>query len=269
MHVLKKYSVLFASIGIAGLVVVVGLVLGSGGGANTPITWTPSLLNEAVPAGTSHTATASFVSLQNFNDIQVRIEPPALQPFVQVTPASFAAIAAGQTYSLSIVLSAPATTTPTTINGKIKLVSGQTTLAWRLPIAVSVIEWVQHNEEGVLFRSPTDWNVDVFPQTSEEEGTVAIHGLGGSKILILPSGGFPYDIDPEIDLSEQPIVISGYSAIRADYRDPVTGELLLVRVVFSPPIPQAPDLRVEFHPNFTGSSEEETFARILQTLIVQ
>ncbi|MEK7552892.1 MAG: hypothetical protein AAB505_02175, partial [Patescibacteria group bacterium] len=127
-------------------------------------------------------------------------------------------------------------------------------------------DWPTATSGDITLNYPPDWNVEVFPQTIKEEGTIVIHGREGSKTLILPAGGFPYDIDPEINLSEQSLVISEHPAIRADYRDSMTGKLLFVRVVFSPPLPQAPELRVEFHPNLIGPNEEETFAQILQTL---
>jgi hypothetical protein len=104
------------------------------------ITWTPGSLNEIIGQGQTKTVAVSFTSSEKLTNVVVRVVPE-LQPYVQVSPSSFASIAKGQTLSINVTIAAAATAPLGTATGTIQLRSGKgapKTFAKPLPIEIMV-----------------------------------------------------------------------------------------------------------------------------------
>lgn len=160
MTTLKRSWIQLPLIALAGLLIVLGFVLAPSP-SGPPITWTPAAITETIPAGTGHTVSVSFVSSQNFSNVDVRVVP-ALQPYVQVSPTTFANLIAGQTYTVDLTLSAPDTATPGAIDGVIQLRrNGQNTIARPLAVTSSILSTtatsIVQNGVAVSFVHPSDW----------------------------------------------------------------------------------------------------------------
>lgn len=147
--------------------------------AAPPITWTPSSLNEVVGQGQTKTVTASFTSSANLRDVVVRVVPE-LQPYVQVSPASFPTIAKGQTLSINVTFSASSTAPLGTATGAIQLRSGKgapKTFARPLPVRVEVWNGYFDSAGGYTVAFPPNLIAEVIdnalilaadPDTGEE-----------------------------------------------------------------------------------------------------
>src|SRR5262249_38732936 len=96
------------------------------------ISWSPASVSETILAGETKTVPVSFIASENVSSVNVRVFPE-LQPYVQVSPSTFASIQKGQTVNLTITIASAATSLPGAFNGTIQLRSGsgknQTTFA--------------------------------------------------------------------------------------------------------------------------------------------
>ncbi len=255
---------------VAGLfILAVVLFMPSRAPAAPTIAWAPSSVTETILAGESKTVSVSFTASSDLSNVVVQVVPE-LQPYVQTNPAGFGGISKWQTVNFDLIISAPASSLPGAFEGTVQLRSGNNpnkTFARPLPVTIN-IEWPQQIAEGVLFNHPPDWDVQIFPETPEEEPTIAVQSPAGSEVIILPAGGFPYGIDPDATRTISSISFDGLPALRVDYRD-AFGELFLTRVVFDPPLAAAPDFRIEFRPMAGDSEAEVLFEEILQTIQLQ
>lgn len=118
------------------LVVAVVILTPTPAPADPKITWAPSSLTAEVGRGESKTIGVSFISSEAVANVQASVVP-ALQSFVQVTPASFASMTAGQTLVLNVTISAGASSPLGTFNGTIQL-RQRNALAKPLPIQLLV-----------------------------------------------------------------------------------------------------------------------------------
>jgi hypothetical protein len=124
---------------------------------NAKISWTPSVLNVTVPAGTSNIYKLSFIASENIDNAALRVVPE-LQPYVYVSPASFQSIIAGKPVSVDMIVKSSTTTLPQTNNGVIQLRGSDGkngTIPVPLPVSVTV-QWQQvtQNSMGISLSYP-------------------------------------------------------------------------------------------------------------------
>lgn len=162
--------------------------------AAPPIAWTPTSINEVVGQGQTKTVTASFTSSQKLTNVVVRVVPE-LQPFVQVSPASFSSIAKGQTATVNITFSASATAQLGTATGTIQLRSGSgapKTFARPLPVELEVWNRVSDATYSFAFSYPpfpgvTEHVVEPF---SDETLTIDLNVFSQSQRRFVSQFGF-------------------------------------------------------------------------------
>lgn len=111
-----------------------------------PIAWTPSSLSATVSAGASNTFNLSFVASEDLGNVTLRVVPE-LQPFVQVVSSGIPAINRGQTVTVNIIVTTPATMLPQTLSGAIQVRDDQRngTISAPLPVTIAV-QWQQLRE---------------------------------------------------------------------------------------------------------------------------
>ena len=110
--------------------------------AKPPVTWTPSSVLEAVPAGQSVTVPVSLTASRNLTDMVVRIAPE-LQPFVDVDQPVLGDINEGETVVLIFTISMSAGALPETIEGVAQLRTESApnkTFGSPLPFTIVVLE---------------------------------------------------------------------------------------------------------------------------------
>jgi hypothetical protein len=144
--------------------------------AQPVISWVPELVNETVLAGETKTISASFSSSQDLGAVEVSVVP-ALEPFVQTNPTSFASITAGQTTNLDITISAPADASPQTVEGTIQFRNAgrpPRNFARPLPVTVNIKPFPVSPEEVLseiarLFRNGDTGTAEGLIIASEEK----------------------------------------------------------------------------------------------------
>lgn len=185
MSTLNNGRIQFPLVAMVGLLIVLGFVLAPAPGG-PPIAWTPAAVNEAIPAGANRTVSVSFVSSQNLSNVEVRAVP-ALQAYVQASPASFPNLIAGQTYVVNLALSAPPTATPGSIDGVIQLRrNGQNTIARPLPVSLNVTWQSFEGATGeVAFEYPS------FGLPTRVAETSTVEGARFDIMFQLPGGSEP------------------------------------------------------------------------------
>ena len=110
--------------------------------ATPAVTWTPSSVLKAVPAGQSVTVPVSLTASRNLTATVVRIAPE-LQPFVDVDQPVLGDIIEGETVGLIFTISVPETALPETIEGVVQLRSESApnkTFGSPLPFTIVVLE---------------------------------------------------------------------------------------------------------------------------------
>src|SRR5207249_8244945 len=115
------------------------------------VNWNPSSVTQTVATGQSKTIMVSFVSSENISNVAVRVVP-ALQPFVQVNPVTFASITKGQTNSLNLIISAAVDSRLGTFEGTIQLQSGSGSKTYAKPLSVTITV----EQGGASFSTPPD-----------------------------------------------------------------------------------------------------------------
>lgn len=129
--------------------------------ANPTVRWTPSSLYASLAAGESTTSTATFIPSANATNVTVRVVP-SLAPYVSVSPTSFASLAKGATYSVTVTMTAPVDMVVEAYDGTIHLRQGNRTLAQPLPVVMEVV-WptFEGGEElGLSIQYPPGWYVE-------------------------------------------------------------------------------------------------------------
>ncbi len=97
----------------------------------------------------------------------------------------------------------------------------------------------------ITFDAPTTWTLFDDSSPSETVG-IELQSPSGSSFIVLPLGGFPYDIiGDEIVESQSNIAIGPYTATRRDFR--IADALILARVELHD-VPGKPNFRVELRP---------------------
>lgn len=111
-------------------------------GAVPTINWTPPSVTQKVSTGQTITVPVTFTASENISNAVVRVVP-ALVPFVATNPSSYASIPKGQTVTLTLTISAAASSPIGTFEGTIQLKSGgksNTTFAKPLPVTITVTD---------------------------------------------------------------------------------------------------------------------------------
>jgi hypothetical protein len=114
----------------------------SNSGGNPKISWTPSVLNASISAGSTNSFKVSFIATENIENAVLWVAPK-LQSFVKIRPASFISIAPNQPVSVDVIITTPAGMLPQTLSGTIHLRNGNgnnKTFPEPLPIA-AVVQW--------------------------------------------------------------------------------------------------------------------------------
>jgi hypothetical protein len=128
--------------------------------AQPRITWSVPDLAETMFPGTQKTVNISFQSDQNLGDTTVWVTP-SLDGTLSTSPTAFPSIAAGQTYQLSVTLSAPQAFQRRSYGGTIHLRSANgppRTYAPPLPVNLQVDFKVYLNDSlGFSFNYPSTW----------------------------------------------------------------------------------------------------------------
>ncbi|WP_411727131.1 S8 family peptidase [Methyloglobulus sp.] len=109
-------------------------------GATPTITWTPPSVTQKVATGQTITVPVKFTASKNISNALVRVVP-TLAPFVATNPSSFPSIPKGQTITLTLTISAAASSPIGTFDGTIQIKSGgktNATFAKPLPVTISV-----------------------------------------------------------------------------------------------------------------------------------
>jgi uncharacterized protein YfaP (DUF2135 family) len=109
-------------------------------GATPTINWTPPSVTQKVATGQTITVPVTFTASENISNAVVRVVP-ALAPFVATNPKTFTSIPKGQARTLTLTISAAATSPLGTFDGTIQLKSSgksDTTFAKPLPVTVTV-----------------------------------------------------------------------------------------------------------------------------------
>lgn len=150
----------------AGLILIVLVLLPRSPVPATPaVSWTPSSVLKAVPAGQSVTVPVSLTASRNLTDMVVRIAPQ-LQPFVDVDQPVLGDITEGETVVLTFMVSMPASAVPQTIEAVVQLRSESPpnkNFGSPLPFTILVLEQRLINmgnptvsPQEVLSNTPTD-----------------------------------------------------------------------------------------------------------------
>lgn len=115
----------------------------------TSVTWAPASLSFKLAPGESMTATTAFVPSSAGSNVTISVLPE-LASYVTVTPSSFANVAPGQSYLVSVTAQAPVVrdTILSTYDGTISLQESGNTLAQPLPISLFLTD-----EEGDIYIS--------------------------------------------------------------------------------------------------------------------
>lgn len=123
----------------AGLILFALIIFTSTPSAAKPaVTWTPSSVTQIILPGGTDTISVSFTASKNLTNVTIRVVPE-VEPFVDVTPSSFLAVAKGETKTLQLALSAPIADPllgSFVRKGTIHLQRGTTTLARPLSISM-------------------------------------------------------------------------------------------------------------------------------------
>ena len=85
-----------------------------------PLKWNPKKIQQVIQAGDTLNLTASFVSDERLENVDVW-SVPELQPFISVSPNSFAIIEANTSYNINLLISIPVSTALGLIDGTIHL----------------------------------------------------------------------------------------------------------------------------------------------------
>jgi hypothetical protein len=109
------------------------------------ITWTPGSVSRQVPAGGQQAVDIAFTTSEDLSNVMVRVVPE-LRQVVQVTPAVLGRVRTGQVVSLRVVMSAPVTSLPATLQGTIQLTDGRT-FARPFPVTVTIFWQTYSNTE--------------------------------------------------------------------------------------------------------------------------
>jgi hypothetical protein len=110
--------------------------------------------------GQTKSLEVSFTPNETLSNLVVRVVPE-LEPFVQVSPSALTKIASGSTVTLTIITSAPATSTLGTFEGTVQLRQGGhlgKVAAKPLPVSVTIGETVTEAIPGVTFQMPSGWS---------------------------------------------------------------------------------------------------------------
>jgi len=99
-----SWVVLIFVLGLAGFAII--SLTPSPAPAAPKIIWNPGSLTQTILAGDSVVVPVSFTASEYLSDVVVRVVPE-LQQYVQVNPAAFAGIAAGETVNVDVTISAP------------------------------------------------------------------------------------------------------------------------------------------------------------------
>lgn len=137
-------------------------------GAAPTINWTPPSVTQKVATGQTITVPVAFTASENINNALVRVVP-TLAPFVATNPISFSSISKGQTVTLTLTISAVASSPIGTFEGTIQLKSGgqsNATFAKPLPVTVTTVTVI--NTPPISNAGPN--------QTIPVENTVALDG---------------------------------------------------------------------------------------------
>ena len=133
-HAQHRLSMWLILLCVASMLTLVVVLLSA---APAPITWTPATITATLTPGASTTRAVSFTSSQNLSNVIVRVVP-ALQPLVQVAPASFSSIAQGKPTTLTLTIAALASALPGTVTGTIQLRTGSGQQGQNLPLPLPV-----------------------------------------------------------------------------------------------------------------------------------
>ena len=268
-----------------------------GGQSKPPISWTPESVTVTLAPGETKTVHVT-AAIESPIPATVTSVVPSLAPYLMVQPTSAPPTVTGGQLGFDLNFSIPVGTPFQTIDGTIHLRSATEvtrlqlrnarpqrldgrdrdatstarsestsfTVARPLSIALSISPRV--DIDGVTFQYPADWRVQRSPGSASEIPVAAVTSPAGSRIVVLPRGGFAYGIDPESMTSESHILVDDKPAFRTDYADS-GGTVFLVRISFDPPLGDFPEFHLEMRPVAADQEAEVGLARVLETLRVQ
>ncbi|MGH8488104.1 MAG: hypothetical protein ACREXS_04335 [Gammaproteobacteria bacterium] len=109
------------------LIAALVLLLGAGLLSYSPLTradpvirWTPPSVTQEVARDQTTTISVSFVASETVSDVAIRVVPE-LQPFIQITPATFSVVPKGTATHLTLTIAASATAEIRAIDGVIQI----------------------------------------------------------------------------------------------------------------------------------------------------
>lgn len=247
------------------LALVLGLFAAPAAGA-PPVSWTPSFLEETVVAGETLTVPVTFTASRNLSDVVVRVAPE-LADVVVVSPDALGDVQKGETRELNVVMAPAVTLSPEVLDGAIQLRhSGHPPKVYAKPLPTTVVvQWPSASIDGVSFSHPATWQAEVIEGDEQLESTVVLTSPMGSRLVILPEGGFAYGFDPSVERLDTMLTINGFPAIRGDYLAP-DGSVNVSRIVFDPPIAERPAFRLDLRADPEDLTAEEAFDEILDSL---
>lgn len=133
----------------------------------------------------------------------------------------------------------------------------------------STLQAYRNEQYGFEMQYPHDWQLhEVMPEVQKEKITIALTASTNSRLNISPQGSaiMPGD-DPFATVKTSPERVSGYSAVRSDYRVIQSGELYLTTFVFTPPLLRLPDFYIEARPQGADIADEALFRRKIDTIL--
>ena len=102
-----------------------------------PINWSPKKIQQVIQAGDTLSTTASFISSERLENVDVWVVPE-LQPFVSISPNSFAIIEPNISYSIDLQISIPVSTVIGLFDGTIHLKSGTNTYPQTFKVILNI-----------------------------------------------------------------------------------------------------------------------------------
>jgi len=226
------------------------------------VSWSPAHLIVTLTPGDTKLTQATATIRSDILAISTEVVP-SLASYVSVEPSSFPPLSAGSELTFELFFDVPLDTPLGTIDGTLHLVSGKATTSQPLPITLNI--WPSLQGDGGVFQYPPSWAARSFPREPDKFPLLAVTSPAGSDVVILREGGSAYDIGQNVLSSTTQMLIDGHPATRMDYVG-TDGVVYLIRIVFMPPLPQAPNFQIEFRLATGDLEAEAAFEQILQTL---
>jgi Tol biopolymer transport system component len=149
---------------LAGVLAVLPSVTATQGGVQ--VSWTPSSIKPSALIGTVSTVQVTFVSRTPLPPVRVWVVPE-LAPYVSAVPSEFPAVPANTLSTVTLVVTAPKSATPQTVNGTVHLVDyTDTRETFARPLAVTL-----------SLRQPTATTIPARLATPSPDRIVTVSGV--------------------------------------------------------------------------------------------